>query len=175
MRVARTLASMGFIPVLLLSTACGGKGGGGGGTHTDPNTPIISDLRVSFGARCTLRSGLPGTIEVASVDFTDADGDVRGGTVEATGTAAVGGTVTVTGPIPSPGVSIGGSPTSGTITVTLCVHFGPNTSVTEQVRIADASGKVSNQLTSEVARPGGAPLLPSGADPTYRRSLEFTE
>jgi hypothetical protein len=66
--------------------------------------------------------------------------------------------------IPSPGVAISGT-TAGTITVTTCVVFGANSRFTEQVKVTDASGKVSNVLTLEVARPGGVPLLPH-SDPT---------
>ncbi|MGH7319310.1 MAG: hypothetical protein ACRELA_06750 [Candidatus Rokuibacteriota bacterium] len=173
MRGKRTLASVGFIPLLLLGTACGKSGGGGSSpTAADPNTPVITNLRVSFGARCTLPSNLPGTIETLAFEYTDADGNVRGGTLENTASAAVGGSITLTPPIPSPGVTITGT-TSGTVTVTGCLHFGSNASVTEQVKVIDASGKASNVLKLEVPRPAGAPLLPRDADPASRKSLEF--
>lgn len=171
MRRKRTLASISVIPLLLLGTACGKSGGGGSSpTAVDANAPVIANLRVTFGARCTLPSGAPGTIESLAFDYTDADGNVRGGTVENTATAAVGGSVTLSGAIPSPGVTLTGS-TSGTISLRFCTHFGSNASITEQVKITDASGKGSNVLALDVARPGGAPLLPQNADPALRKSL----
>jgi hypothetical protein len=130
---------------------------------------VIANLRVAFGARCTV-SNETGTIETLALDHADANGDTRGGTVENITTASAGGSITLTGAIPSPGVTVTGS-TSGTISLRFCTRFGSNASITEQVRIADASGKASNVLTLEVARPGGAPLLPRDADPDLRKSL----
>ena len=173
MRGKRTLASMGFIPLLLLGTACGKSGGGGSSpTAVDPNAPIITNLRASFGSPCTLAGNIPGTVEALAFEYTDADGNLRGGTLENTATAAAGGSITLTPAIPSPSVAITGT-TSGTITAMWCLHFGSNSSVTEQVKVTDASGKASNVLTIEVARPGGAPLLPRDADPALRKTLEL--
>jgi hypothetical protein len=106
------------------------------------------------------------------MDYTDADGNLRGGTLGDTATAAVGGSLPVSVPIPSAAVAISGT-TSGTITATFCTHFGSNSSFTELVTVTDTSGKVSNQLTLNVPRPNGAPLLPRDADPSARKSLEF--
>jgi hypothetical protein len=167
MKGARVLVGT-IIPVLLLGAACGGKGGGG--THTDPNTPVINNLAVSFRGRCTLASGTPGTIEVLTFEFIDADGNVRGGILENRTTAVAGGTLTFTTAIPDSGVTIAGT-TSGTISVTGCLVFGSNPSVTEEVQVIDSSGKRSNVLKLEVARPGGAPLLPQDGDRELRKSL----
>jgi len=173
MRGKRTLASMGFIPLLLLGAACG-KGGGGGSppTAADLNAPVIGNLRVSFGSRCTLPGNVPGTVETLAFEYTDADGNVRGGTLENTTSAAAGGSMIFTPGIPSPGVAISGT-TSGTITVTACLFFGSNSSVTEQVKVTDASGKASNVLSLEVPRPGGAPLLPHSDESGLGKRLEF--
>jgi len=167
----RTLASMGFIPLLLLGTACG-ESGGGRHAAADPNAPIITNLRVSFGGGCTLQGGVHGTVETIAFEYGDAAGNVRGGTLENTTSVAVGGAMTFTPAVPSPSVTISGT-TSGTITVTACLFFGSNSSVTEQIKVTDASGKTSNVLTIEVAKPGGAPLLPRGADTPLRKALEF--
>jgi hypothetical protein len=172
MKGKRTLASMGFIPLLLLGTACGKSGGGGSATAADPNAPIITNLRVSFGGGCTLPGNVRGTVETIAFDYADADGNVRGGILENMTSAAMGGAMTFTPAIPSPSVTISGT-TSGTITVTACLFFGSNSSVTEQIKVTDASGKTSNALTIEVARPGGAPLLPRDADTPPRKALEF--
>ena len=169
-----TIASLGLIPVLLLGVACSHHGGSGGGspTATDPNGPVIANLRVSFGSACTLPGDIPGLAEVLAFDYTDADGNLRGGTLNDRATAAVGGSIPFSAPIPSDTVTITGT-TSGTIAAGFCTHFGDNSNLTEQVTVADASGKVSNQLTLNVPRPNGAPLLPRGADPSIRKSPEL--
>jgi hypothetical protein len=175
MRGARAVLGLGFIPVLLLGAACSKHGGGGGGgspTATDPNIPVIANLRVSFGPRCTLPANIPGTIEMLAFDYTDADGNLRGGTLDDTSLFAAGGSIPASAPIPSDSVAMSGT-TSGTITVAFCTHFGSNSSFTEQVTVIDTSGKESNQLTLNVPRPSGAPLLPRDADPSARKSLEF--
>src|SRR5215813_7362383 len=97
MRGARTVVGLGLIPVLFLGVACskhGGGGGGGGSTPTalDPKTPVITDLRASFHGACKLPGDNPGVIEVLAMDYTDVDGNLRGGTLEDTATAVVGGT-----------------------------------------------------------------------------------
>jgi hypothetical protein len=171
MRGAKTIAGLGLIPIFLLGAACSHHGGGGGSpTSTDPNVPVISNLRASFGPRCTLPNNQGGTVEILAFEYADADGNVRGGTLENTTSGAVAGSITVTPPIPSPGIAISGT-TSGTITITACLFFGGNDSVTEQVKITDASGKVSNQLALNVPRPNGAPELPRDADPAARKSI----
>jgi hypothetical protein len=78
MRPARVWASLGVGSVLLLGTACGKSGGGGSHTATDPNVPIITNLRVSFGPRCTMPGNITGTVELLAFDYADADGNVRG-------------------------------------------------------------------------------------------------
>jgi hypothetical protein len=156
----------------LAVTACGGGGGGGAPAAVDPNAPVISNLRVSFGPRCMLPTvNLPGTIEVLAFEYTDADGDVRGGVVESTSFFAGGGTVALNAAVPSPGVTITGT-TSGTITFAACLRFGNTPSVTEHMKLTDAAGRASNELTLEVPRPAGAPLLPRDVDAAPRKSPE---
>ncbi|HEX2501020.1 MAG TPA: hypothetical protein VHO73_06150 [Methylomirabilota bacterium] len=170
MRGTRTLASLGFLPLLLLGAACG-KGGGGGSSPTvsDPTVPVIANLRFTLGGPCTIaRTNTPGTEETLLVDYADADGNLRGGTMEVRGTAEVGGPITLQGAIPSAGVTISGT-TSGTVAMGACLHFGSNASVTEEVRITDASGKASNVLTIGLPNPGGLPLLPRGAESPPRK------
>lgn len=168
----RGLASVGAIPLLFLAASCGKGGGHGSPATVDLNTPVIANLRASFGGRCTLRSGATGTVETLAFDYADADGNVRGGTLENMTAAQAGGPFIIRVGIPSPGVTTSGT-TSGTIAVTACLFFGSSDRVTEQVRIADTAGNISNTLTTEVARPGGAPLLPRGADTPLRKTLEF--
>lgn len=177
MRRTRTLTSLGVLPLLFLSAACGKDGGGGSSpTAADPTIPVIANLRVSLGRPCTLAGsgGAAGTVKTVAFDYADADGNLRGGVMELTGTASIGGTLTQTAAIPSAPVGITGT-TSGTITVTSCLHFGSNSSITQQVRVADATGKASNALTATVPNPSGLPLLPPGTDPAPRDGLEFVQ
>jgi hypothetical protein len=175
MRRTRILTNLGLLPLLFLGAACG-KGGGGGSSPTaaDPTIPVIANLRVSLGRPCTIPGGVAGTVKTVAFDYADADGNLRGGVMELTGIASVGGTLTQTAAIPSPPVGITGT-TSGTITVTSCLHFGSNSSITQQVRVADATGKASNALTTEVPNPSGLPLLPPGTDTAPREGLEFVQ
>lgn len=180
MRWTRTLARAGVIPLLVLATACGQDGGGGSSPPTvpDANAPVIANLRVTFGTPCSIPAddeNLPGTVEFLAFDYADADGNLRGGTVERTvAFAAFGGGSGVTLAIPSAPVAISGT-RSGTITVAFCIYFATNTSATEQIKVTDASGKTSNVLTLEVPRPAGLPLLPRDAGPVAGRSLEFAQ
>ena len=89
---------------------------------------------------------IPGVIEILVMDYTDNDSNLRGGPW-ATATAAVGGSLPVSVPIPSAAVAISGT-TSGTITATFCT-FGSNSGFTELVTVT-TPGKVSSQLTLNV-------------------------
>ena len=173
MRGARPLESLGLISLLLLGAACSKGGGGGSPVASDPTIPVIANLRVALSRPCTISGGANGTVKTVAVDYTDADGNLRGGVLELTGIADVGGTQTQTAGIPSAPVAISGT-TSGTITVTSCLHFGSNSSLTQQVRVADATGKVSNALTTKVTNPG-LPLSPSGAEAAPRDSLRYSD
>jgi hypothetical protein len=162
MRRTRTLTSLGLFPLLLLGAACSKDGGGGGGSPavaTDPNAPVIVNLRVAFGAGCTLPNNLRGTIETLAFEYADADGNLRGGALVNRTSAAIGPPSTITAALPSPGVAMSGT-SAGTITIAGCLAFGSNSSVSEQVQVTDTSGKTSNVLSLEVTRPAGAPLLP---------------
>jgi len=175
MKRMRTLTSLGLLPLLLLGVACGKDGGGGGGSPsvaTDPNAPVIVNLRVAFGPGCTLSSNRPGTIETLAFDYTDADGNLRGGVLENRTSAAIGDPITFTASLPSPGVAMSGT-TSGTITIAACLHFGGNSSVSEEVRVTDTSGKASNVLALEIPKPAGLPLLPRSDKVDFGKRIEF--
>ena len=96
------------------------------------------------------------------MNFTDADGNMSGGSGTVTATFDQTTPAVVTFPIPSAAASITGT-TAGTITLFACVTFGSSTTLTEVVRVADASGKVSNELSVTISRPAGAPELPTSA------------
>jgi hypothetical protein len=176
MRGGGGFRSLFVIAVLALLTACGGNGGGGKSTSLDPNAPVLANIRATFGSPCSFPGGggstVVGTIETTVFEYTDADGDVRGGTLDIILTAPVGGALTFTAAIPSQGVTITGT-TSGTITVVSCISFGGNASFTQRVTVTDGSGHVSNELELETPRPGGAPLLPRSEQAGLRGALEF--
>lgn len=159
-----------MLPLLLLSAACSKDGGGRSSpTATDPTIPAIANLRVTLGQPCTGTSGVAGTVKTVVFDYTDADGNLRGGSVTFRATFAVGGPSTLTGTIPSRAVAITGT-TSGSIAVTSCVRFGSNSSFTQEVVVTDASGKASNALSTEVPNPG-VPLLPRDPSGTPGQDL----
>jgi hypothetical protein len=158
--------------MLLLGAACGKGGGGGSPTAADPTIPVIANLRGTLGQPCAVQ-GVPGTIKTLTLDYTDADGNLRGGVAQFRATFPFGGASTLTGPIPSRGVGITGT-TSGTITLTSCLHFGDNASFTQEVMVTDASGKASNVLSTTVPNPG-LPLLPRDPGTAPRKGLESVE
>ena len=172
---ARALGSLGLLSLLFLGVACGKDGGGGSAsepaTVTDPNAPLITNLRASFGESCTLPNQNRGTIENLSFDYADANGNLRGGVVDNRTTATIGGSATFSLPLPSPGVTMSGT-SSGTINITACLFFGSDSSISEEVRVTDTSGKGSNVLALEITRPAGLPLLPRDGDPSMRKSVD---
>ena len=172
----RALGSLGLLSLLFLGVACGKGGGGGqrvGAGHRDrPECPADhQSAGVLRGGSCTLPNQNRGTIENLSFDYADADGNLRGGVVDNRTTAAIGGSATFSLPLPSPGVTMSGT-SSGTITITACLFFGSNSSISEEVRVTDTSGKGSNVLALEVTRPAGLPLLPRDGDPSMRKSVD---
>ncbi|MGH7320786.1 MAG: hypothetical protein ACRELA_14335 [Candidatus Rokuibacteriota bacterium] len=148
----RTGAALMLATVLV---ACGGKGG----STTASSTPVVANLGVSFGAQCTLASGLAGTRGFVTFEFVDAEGDLSGGRVVATATFDVGGPITITFNIPSPEVTVSGT-TSGTVTLLTCIRFGSSSSAILSGALFDAANQASNTLTLSVQRPAGAPEAP---------------
>ena len=82
---ARPLESLGLISLLLLGAACGKDGGGGSPVASDATIPVIANLRVALSRPCTISGGANGTVKTVAVDYTDADGNLRGGVLELTG------------------------------------------------------------------------------------------
>lgn len=151
-RLARTGVVIGLIVLL---AGCGGDGG----TSVDPNAPAISNLVTAFLGACTTGAG-PGTGRRLTMNFTDIDGNVSGGKGTITATFDQTTPLVVDIPIPSVSGSINGT-TAGTITFLACARYGPNSNLTEAIRVTDASGKVSNELSATTPRPPGFPQLPT--------------
>ena len=154
MRLSSLLRSIGLLLMLSLTAACGN--GGGGSSSVDPNAPVIGNLRANLDVRCNL-----GRVLTVTLDYVDADGNVLGGTLEATFISSSGARLADSTPIPSPPVTIFGNPapavaisgtTSGTITATsICFLFG--SSATAEFKVIDATAKSSNSLTIAVRAP----------------------
>jgi hypothetical protein len=144
--------STGALAMSLLLSACNGDGGSG----VDPNAPVISNLRVTFGGTCRGPGGQSGTLNVRTLDYTDADGNLAGGIIESEVTFSSGNQVVDSAGIPSNFVRISGT-TSGSVAVGRCTRFGSTTSFQQRYRVTDASGKVSNILEATIPRPPGLP------------------
>jgi hypothetical protein len=170
----RILTSLALAPLLLLGAACSKGGGGSSPTAADPTVPVIANLRVTLGPACTSVSGVSGTRKTLVFDYTDADGNLQGGTVTFRATFPLGGPSTLTGTIPSQAVAITGT-TSGSISVRSCLRFGSNASFTQEVVVIDASGKTSNVLSQVVQNPGGIPLQPREPGPDSGPGLDLAQ
>ena len=154
--MACTMLGRGGVAIGLtaLLTGCGGDHG----SSVDPNAPVITNLVTAFLGACQTGAG-PGRGRRLTVNFTDADANVSGGKGTVTATFDQQTPIVVEFPIPSDSVQIAGT-TAGTVTILGCVHYGSRSALTEAVRVTDASGKGSNELSATTPRPAGFPQLP---------------
>src|SRR5262245_44955279 len=144
MRLLSLLRSIGLLPMLSLTAACGN-----GSSSVDPNAPVITNLRANLDVPCML-GDIPSSVPTFTLDYVDADGNVRGGMLGVTNVTNIGRRLDGAAPIPSPEVTISGT-TLGTITATparFC--YGAGSSATVTVQVIDATAKSSNILTIEV-------------------------
>lgn len=132
--------------------------GGDNGSSVDPNAPVIMNLGTAFLGACQTSAG-PGRGRRLTVNFTDADANISGGRATITATFDQRTPIVVDIPIPSASAQIAGT-TAGTVTVFGCAHYGSASVLTEAVRVTDASGKVSNELSATTPRPAGFPQRP---------------
>jgi hypothetical protein len=148
-----------WVSVLALGVlGCGGGGSGAAGPAV--NAPVIANpVLAAVPGTCTVPGIGPGAPMLLTFDYTDADGDLRGGTFEGTVSDPAAGTLAFSVPIPPAGSGVTGT-TAGQVTVSQCVRFGTSTSVQETVVVTDAAGHRSNTLTFPVPRPVGAPERP---------------
>ncbi len=148
--------------ILALTILLIGCGGHGSSPSSNPG-PVISNLRATLATvACTLQ-GLPGTVVTATVSFRDSDGDLDGGTVQATGTFDTGSSFEVTSALPGPGTRLDGT-TRGTVEANYCVRFGAFARVLRlAIALVDRAGHASNVLSAEVRSPGRA-LTPKGLE-----------
>jgi hypothetical protein len=153
------------LPALLFA-GCGGHSDNPTSSTSTSSVPQIASLSSAHFLQVTCQiDGLPGQIHQISFTFSDVGGDVSGGNVIVTlAFSPVGtlGSATRVFPVPSASASLSGNATSGTITVSVCVRFGANTTVTETITLQDASGLSSNALSQTFGRPSNAPEVPRG-------------
>lgn len=142
------------IGLTALLTGCGGDHH----TSVDPNAPVITNLVTAFLGTCQTGAG-PGRGRRLTVNFTDADANIPGGKATVTATFDQQTPIVVDFPIPSGTAQIAGT-TAGTVTLFGCAHYGSASVLLEAVRVTDASGKVSNELSATTPRPAGFPQLP---------------
>jgi hypothetical protein len=128
------------VPAILLA----GCDGGGNGPTAESQAPVIANLVALGSGSCgNPPQGFRVEVGAYSFDYTDANGDVRGGSVE------VGGGAHLTLAVPSARVSITGT-TSGKITVLECFVVMGNVAVSKlrRVTLVDAAGNRSNELAA---------------------------
>ncbi len=136
----QTVRYLGLVVTLLIIANCGG--GKKSPAAPSPDAPVIANLDLTLLQQTCTVQGLSGTLEVVEFDYTDANGDVSGGQVE----LVVRKSLTVTGGVPSAGVTITGT-TSGHITAALCVAIDGASWGTREVTLTDAAGNRSNTLS----------------------------
>jgi hypothetical protein len=152
------MAYIGLAAALLLVANCNGDGDGGP-TASTPGVPVLSNLNAVFGGPCIP----PGTQVIGTVNYTDSDGNLQGGTLQTTGMLLPSGRSSdLNFGLPSATATISGT-TSGTIRAVGCVTFGTDTQFTLSVAVVDSAGNSSNILSVTLNRPAGAPQVPRGS------------
>jgi len=141
------------------SVACGGSSSGPTAAPPNVSVPAISNLLATFSAGNCIRSadGLTGRALVVTFNYTDTSGDTPGGRVQLSRVYNTGRSETHFFAVPSE-VTVTGTPTSGQIRIAnACPLYEDATSSTETLTLLDAGGLASNNLTTTVTRPAGAP------------------
>ena len=157
-----TFRSVGLM-LAVLTAGCGGHSGGSGTAPLIPGVPELSNPQARFGGSCTFGGGVSGTVLTVSVDYLDSDGDVKGGTLQTTGTFQPDGSAAfdLNFPLPSQNATVTGT-TQGTITARGCVRFGGQATFTLFVAMVDKAQHSSNVVSTTVNRPPGTPEMPQG-------------
>jgi hypothetical protein len=149
----------GAYGLLALALVAGGCDGGSS-TPAAPvsGAPALANLVAVFlDQPCTTPLGQAGTTLSLAVGYSDPEGDVRGGRLATdAGFEPSTASGSLSFRVPDDTASTTGT-TSGTIQVFPCLRFGTDTAVTMSATLFDATGAVSNTLTSRLDRPAGAP------------------
>ena len=126
---------------------CGG--GSSGTTAAQPGVPVIANLVSGYqvGTSCTLQ-GRTGRPLSATVNYSDSDGDVNGGTLKTRATFHPSErSFDLDFGLPSSSATITGT-TNGSITAFYCVTLGSQTGYTLSVAVLDKAGNLSNILSA---------------------------
>jgi len=148
-RLVRRPAAFTIIAIAL--AGCGGHSSSGTSASARPQGfPEISNLTAAYvPGTCTVQ-GHPGRPLDATVHYTDSDGDVKGGTLEVTGTFLPSQQlVDVSFLLPSNAATMTGT-TDGSITAFACVALNGSTGLLLSVALLDKAGHSSNILSVEV-------------------------
>ena len=128
---------------------CGGHSSSGTGP-SQPGAPVISNLAAQYGRGTCAIQGRTGRPLDVTLQYSDVDGDVRGGTLQATGTFLPSNQpIEVNFPVPSNAATITGT-TAGSITAFGCVLFNGGSALSLAVALVDKAGHSSNVLTALV-------------------------
>jgi hypothetical protein len=140
--------SLRHLRIGVLAAVLAGCGGSGGttGASGEPGAPQIANgVGTTANGRSCVVGTVPGTPAAILFDYSDVEGDVRGGTVQIIGPLVAFAAVTLN--VPSSTVSITGT-TAGRIAVGgLCRSSGVGN---YKVRLFDAGGRGSNELVFPV-------------------------
>jgi hypothetical protein len=146
----------GFLKSIVRGTAAStilaiGVAGCGGHSSSStappqPGVPVISNLAVQYGSGTCPIQGRTGRPLIVTLQYSDSDGDVRGGTLQTTGTFLPSNQlIEVNFPVPSNAATITGT-TEGAITAFACVLFDGGSSLSLTAVLVDKAGHSSNLL-----------------------------
>ena len=125
---------------------CGGHSSSGT-SPSQPGVPVISNLAAQYGQGTCPIQGRTGRPLIVTLQYSDADGDVRGGTLETTGTFLPSNQpIEVNFPVPSNTATVTGT-TAGSITAFACVLFNGSSALSLTAALVDKAGHSSNVLS----------------------------
>ena len=123
-----------------------------------PGVPVIFNLAAQYGSGTCPIQGRTGRPLIVTLQYSDSDGDVRGGTLQTTGTFLPSNQpIHVDFGLPSEATVTG--TTEGSITAFACVLFGGGSALSLTVALVDKAGHSSNVLAVQVN-----PEVPRGRD-----------
>lgn len=135
---------------------CGGHSSSGTGP-SQPGVPVISNLTAQYGSGTCPIQGRTGRPLDVTLQYSDSDGDVRGGTLQTTGTFLPSNQpINVNFSLPSDAATVTGT-TDGSITAFACVLFNGGSALSLTVALVDKAGHSSNVLATQIN-----PELPRG-------------
>ena len=130
----------------ILAIGVAGCGGHSSTAPSQPGVPVISNLAAQYGRGTCPIQGRTGRPLIVTLQYSDSDGDVRGGTLQTTGTFLPSNQpIEVNFPVPSNTATITGT-TEGAITAFACVLFNGGSALSLTTVLVDKAGHSSNLL-----------------------------